>query len=94
MSGPSSFTISWIAASDRPNSPVNWKVERFISEIDALREALGLDRVFVFGNSWGGTVAAEYAISQPAGLVAVVLSSPLISTERWIADNTEYRNQS
>jgi proline iminopeptidase len=79
--------------SDRPNSPVNWKVERFISEIDALREALGLDRVFVFGNSWGGTVAAEYAISQPAGLVAVVLSSPLISTERWIADNTEYRNQ-
>lgn len=79
--------------SDRPDNPANWKVERFISEIDNLREALGLDRVLVFGNSWGGTVAAEYAISQPAGLVAVVLSSPLISTERWIADNTEYRNQ-
>lgn len=78
--------------SARPNNPTNWTVERFISEIDNLREALGLDRVMVFGNSWGGTVAAEYAISQPAGLVAVVLSSPLISTKRWIADNTEYRN--
>jgi proline iminopeptidase len=78
--------------SDRPNNPANWTVERFISEIDNLREALGLDRVLVFGNSWGGSVAAEYAISQPAGLVAVVLSSPLISTKRWIADNTEYRN--
>ena len=79
--------------SDRPNSPVNWKVERFVSEIDALRETLELDCVFLLGNSWGVTVAAEYAISQPAGLVAVVLSSPLISTKRWIAENTEYRNQ-
>lgn len=79
--------------SARPNDPANWTVERFVSEIDDLREALGLDRVLVFGNSWGGTVAAEYSITQPAGLVAVVLSSPLISTERWISDNTEYRNQ-
>jgi proline iminopeptidase len=79
--------------SDRPNRPENWRIERFTSEIDALRNELGLDRVMVFGNSWGGTVAAEYAISQPAGLVAVVLSSPLISTERWISDNTAYRRQ-
>jgi proline iminopeptidase len=79
--------------SDRPNDPANWTVDRFVSEIDYLRDALGLDRVLVFGNSWGGTVASEYAMRQPAGLVAVVLSSPLISTERWIADNTEYRNQ-
>lgn len=79
--------------SSRPNDPANWTVDRFVTEIDNLREALGLDRVLVFGNSWGGTVAAEYAISQPAGLVAVVLSSPLISTKRWISDNTDYRNQ-
>ena len=78
--------------SDRPNDPANWTIERFVLEIDNIREALGLDRVLVFGNSWGGTVAAEYAISQPAGLAAVVLSSPLISTKRWIADNTAYRN--
>lgn len=79
--------------SDRPNDPANWTIERFVSEVDDLREALGLDRVLVFGNSWGGTVAAEYAMTQPRGLVALVLSSPLISTERWIADNTEYRRQ-
>jgi proline iminopeptidase len=79
--------------SDKPNDPSNWKVERFVSEINDLREALGLDRVIIFGNSWGGTVAAEYAISQPAGLVATILSSPLISTKRWIADNTEHRRQ-
>lgn len=79
--------------SDRPNDPANWTVERFVSEVDDLRDALGFDRLLVLGNSWGGTVAAEYAMTQPPGLVAVVLASPLISTPRWIADNTAYRKK-
>ena len=32
-------------------------------------------------------------MTQPKGLVGVVLASPLISTPRWIADNTAYRQQ-
>ena len=56
-----------------------------------MRAALGLDRMIVLGSSWGGTVAAEYAMTQPAGLLGLVLASPLISTPRWIADNTAYR---
>ncbi len=47
--------------------------------------------MLVFGNSWGGTVAAEYAATRPAGLAGVVLSSPLISTPRWVADNATHR---
>lgn len=79
--------------SDRPGDPANWTVERFVAEVDAVRDALGLARLAVLGSSWGGTVAAEYAIRQPPGLVGLVLASPLISTERWIADNTAYRRQ-
>jgi len=79
--------------SERPGDRANWTVERFVSEIDRLRDALGLERLFVLGNSWGGTVAAEYAMRQPKGLVGLVLASPLISTARWIADNTAYRHQ-
>jgi pimeloyl-ACP methyl ester carboxylesterase len=77
--------------SERPGDPANWTVERFVSEVDDVRAALGLDRLIVLGSSWGGTVAAEYAIGRPAGLVGLVLASPLISTPRWIADNTAYR---
>ncbi len=77
--------------SERPGDPANWTVARFVSEVDDMRSALGLDRVLVLGSSWGGTVAAEYAITQPAGLAGLVLASPLISTPRWIADNTAYR---
>jgi proline iminopeptidase len=77
--------------SARPGDPANWTVERFVSEVDDVRAALGLDRLLMLGSSWGGTVAAEYAITRPAGLVGLVLASPLISTRRWIADNTAYR---
>jgi proline-specific peptidase len=69
--------------SQRRGDPANWTVERFVSEVDEVRAALGLDRLIVLGSSWGGTVAAEYAITRPAGLVGLVLASPLISTPRW-----------
>lgn len=79
--------------SERPGDPANWTVERFVSEVDDVRAALGLDRLIVLGSSWGGTVVAEYAMTRPAGLAGLVLASPLISTPRWIADNTAYRKE-
>ena len=79
--------------SDRPSDSANWTVERFVDEVDHVRNALGLARLVVLGSSWGGSVAASYAIRQPSGPAGLVLASPLISTERWIADNTEYREQ-
>ena len=79
--------------SERPGDPANWTVARFVSEVDSVREALGLHELFILGSSWGGTIAAEYAMRRPKGLVGVVLASPLISTPRWIADNAGYRNR-
>ncbi|NVJ68892.1 MAG: proline iminopeptidase-family hydrolase [Alphaproteobacteria bacterium] len=79
--------------SERPNNPANWRVERFVAEIDHIREALGLDEVIIAGHSWGGTLAAEYAVKRPKGLKAAILSSPLISTHQWLADNQEWIDQ-
>jgi proline iminopeptidase len=76
--------------SDRSKDPRNWTVERYLSEIDPIREALGLTRLHLYGNSWGGSLAAEYAAARPAGLLSVILAGPLINTDRWIADNTAY----
>jgi proline-specific peptidase len=79
-----------VGKSDKPGDPKNWTVARFVAEIDALRKALNLEEVHLFGNSWGGTIAAEYAISRPQGLKSLTLSGPLLSTARWIADNDDY----
>jgi L-proline amide hydrolase len=66
--------------SERPGDPANWTVERFVDEVDYMRNALGLDRLVVLGSSWGGSVAASYAIRQPPGLVGLVLASGLSVT--------------
>lgn len=74
--------------SDHPNDPANWTVERFVSEIDALRAAFDLRRLHLVGHSWGSTVALEYAARQPAGLRSLTLGSPLISTKSWTRSTT------
>ena len=79
--------------SDHPGNTDNWTVDRFVAEIDHIREALGLEEVIIAGHSWGGTLAAEYAVRQPEGLKAAILSSPLINTHQWIADNQLWIDQ-
>jgi len=75
---------------DHPGDPANWTFERYLAEIEAIRQALKLDRLHLYGNSWGGSLAAAYAAARPHGLASVILAAPLINTERWIADNTAY----
>ncbi len=72
--------------SDHPQNKANWTVERFVSEIDAIRAALNLVEFHLLGHSWGGTIALEYAGRKPAGLRSTILQGPLISTKSWIAD--------
>jgi proline-specific peptidase len=74
--------------SDHPNDRANWTVERFVSEVDALRAAFDLRRFHLVGHSWGSTVALEYAARRPAGLASLTLGSPLISTRSWTRSTT------
>lgn len=69
--------------STRHDDPELWTVETFLDEVNAVRAALGLDRVHVLGYSWGGMLALEYALTRPAGLVGLVLSSTLSSSRLW-----------
>lgn len=79
--------------SDRPGDPKNWKVARFIDELEAVRTTLGIKRWHVVGHSWGGTIALEYAARHADALASVVLASPLISTKSWLADAKILRAQ-
>lgn len=72
--------------SDRPNRAENWTVQRFVSEIEALRRHLKLSKVILAGHSWGGALAAEYAVAYPGFVSGLILSSPLISTAEWVDD--------
>jgi proline iminopeptidase len=80
--------------SGRPTDEKLWTVERFASEIVALRKSLGLKEIHLVGHSWGAALAAQYVIgNRPHGIKSLVLSGPLLSTEKWIADANLLRTQ-
>ncbi|MBF4160735.1 proline iminopeptidase-family hydrolase [Nocardioides acrostichi] len=77
--------------SDRPGRRDRWNVEHFVDEIETVRQGLGLERFFVLGHSWGGTLVPPYAARHPAGLAGVILASPAVSEPRWAADAIRLR---
>jgi proline iminopeptidase len=78
--------------SERPDDVSLWRTERFVDELDALRAALDLRELHILGHSWGGTLATEYLLTKgQQGVRSVILSSPLISTPRWLEDTRRLR---
>lgn len=72
--------------SDCPDDPGRWRLPRFVTEVDYVRRALRLDRVVLLGQSWGGMLAIEYALTQPGGLVGLVLANSTASAPLWGAE--------
>jgi proline iminopeptidase len=59
-------------------------VERFEQELDAVREQLGLQRMHLFGSSWGGMLAMQYVLDHPDRLPAsLVMAGSPASSPRW-----------
>src|SRR5258706_1718266 len=48
-------------------------IKNLIDDIDQLRQKLGLDQVHLLGHSWGGMLAAQYAIEYPLKVKSLVL---------------------
>ena len=70
-----------------------WNVETFVDEVGAVCEALGLDETHVFGSSWGGMLAMEYALTRPSGLASLVLSSSPASIPIWAQEVNRLRSE-
>jgi proline-specific peptidase len=79
--------------SDQPHDPSLWTVNLFVEELVAIRRALGLDRVHILGQSWGGMLAMEYALTRPSGLVSLVVASAPASMRQWAAETARLRSK-
>ena len=79
--------------SDQPNNPSLWTIDRTVEEIGIVRRELGLDKVHLWGQSFGGLFSIEYALTQPQGLVSLILASSTSSIPLWIAEANRLRNE-
>ena len=73
--------------SDQPDDPSLWELERFVDEVEQVRSALGLDRdnFVLYGQSWGGILAMEYALAHQDHLRALVISNMMASAPAYTA---------
>ena len=77
-----SFDQLGTARSEVPPADYPWSQERAAADIDAVRQAVGAERVDVFGHSWGGTLALQYALDFPHRVGRLVLSNTTSSVAR------------
>ena len=67
--------------SDQPDDDALWEIDRFVDEVEQVRVALGLGRddFVLYGQSWGGVLAMEYALAHPEHLKGLVISNMMAS---------------
>ncbi|MGI9005478.1 MAG: proline iminopeptidase-family hydrolase [Streptosporangiaceae bacterium] len=71
--------------SDQPDDPSLWTLDRFVDEVEQVRQALGLDRsnFVLLGQSWGGLLAMEYAVRHQQHLKGLVISNMMSSARQY-----------
>ncbi|NNC82462.1 MAG: proline iminopeptidase-family hydrolase [Flavobacteriales bacterium] len=77
--------------SDQPSDTTLWTIDRFVDEVEQVRQALGLDtsNFYLYGQSWGGILAAEYALKHQDKLKGLIISNMVMS----IPEYTRYAHE-
>src|SRR5438445_3669863 len=76
-----------------PHEASMWQPQLYVDEIAAIRDALGLDQVHLFGHSWGGMLGMLYAIGRPQGLASLIVESSPASVPEWMVELGRLRNE-
>ena len=83
--------------SERPARWTDITFEQDVADIEGVREALGLERLSLYGFSYGGMVAQAYALRHPARVARLILANTVHSPEMWQRNheniNREIANQ-
>lgn len=61
-------------------------IENYVEQVESLRKNLGITDFVLYGSSWGTMLGIDYYLKYPEEVKAIIFSSPLFSTDYWIAD--------
>ncbi len=91
------FDAFGVGKSDRAKARAEYSFARDVEDLEGLRKALGLSKINLLGQSYGGMVAQAYALKYPAAVEHLILASTFYSGKMWQANNDncnyEIRNQ-
>ncbi|KAF2168365.1 hypothetical protein M409DRAFT_21117 [Zasmidium cellare ATCC 36951] len=79
---------------DKKGDEEFWTPELFMEEVNNVKSHLGIKQFDLLGQSWGGMLAAQYAIDQqPEGLRKLILSDSPSNMASWNKVQSELRKQ-
>jgi proline iminopeptidase len=72
--------------SDQPADTSLWNIDRFVDEVEQVRKSLNLDKnnFYLYGHSWGGMLAIEYALKYQENLKGLIISNMMSSIPDYI----------
>lgn len=70
-----------------------WTPELFMAELDNLKEHLGIKEFDLLGQSWGGMLGGQYAITQPKGLRKLIICDSPTDMKIWVSAANKLRLQ-
>jgi proline iminopeptidase len=70
--------------SDQPDDPSLWTVARYTQEVEEVRRGLGLENFVLYGHSWGGILAIEYALNYQQHLCGLIISDMTAGTQSYL----------
>ena len=75
--------------SDKPTDSSLWTTDRFVEEVEQVRQALKLDssNFYLLGHSWGGILGIEYALKYQKNLKGLIISNMMSSCPAYAAYN-------
>jgi L-proline amide hydrolase len=78
-----------------PDKPKEfWTPELFMEELLLLTEHLGISNKYdIVGQSWGGMLGMQFAITKPKGLNAMVIADSPASMEVWVSEANKLREE-
>jgi proline iminopeptidase len=79
--------------SDQPDDPSLWTLARYTEEVEEVRRGLGLDHFVLYGHSWGGILAIEYALNYQQHLKGLVISNMTAGTQSYLKRTARLKHQ-
>lgn len=72
--------------SDRPSDESLWNTPRYVEEVAAVQEFLGLERFHLMGNSWGGMLSTRYMLDRKPPVASLLLVGTPDDMPRYIEE--------
>lgn len=79
--------------SDQPNDPSLWTLPRYLEEVEEVRLGLGLEHFVLYGHSWGGILAMEYALRHQEHLRGLVISNMAAGTKAYLKRTAQWKTK-